>query len=419
MSEIIASVYDKMEQTGLEHGILFIDEINCVSETLAPTMLQFLQCKTFGNQAVPAGWVIVAAGNPPEYNKSVRDFDLVTLDRVRRIDIEPNLAVWQEYARAHRLHPAVQAYLELRPQHFYRIQNDVDGPQFVTARGWEDLSAMLTACTRLDLPVDEALIGQYLRHPEVARDFAAYWELYKKYRQDYGVEDILQGRPFAAVLERAQKAAFDERISLVSLLLAGLNTRFAAARRADAVTDACYQEMRSFKRTLNNADPAQDGFVPAAVFAAQVNVYADHLTAQKAAGTLTGEELAVATAASALLHAWVTALDPALDRDAAFDAVRASFNAQVRKREDAVGLAGDALESAFDFMESAFADGQEMVVFVNELALGPDSAAYLADNECERFETYSKRLLLHSGQDDILAELQRDDIRQGEHSMEF
>ena len=222
MSEIIASVYDKMEQTGLEHGILFIDEINCVSETLAPTMLQFLQCKTFGNQAVPAGWVIVAAGNPPEYNKSVRDFDLVTLDRVRRIDIEPNLAVWQEYARAHRLHPAVQAYLELRPQHFYRIQNDVDGPQFVTARGWEDLSAMLTACTKLDLPVDEALIGQYLRHPEVARDFAAYWELYKKYRQDYGVEDILQGRPFAAVLERAQKAAFDERISLVSLLLAGL-----------------------------------------------------------------------------------------------------------------------------------------------------------------------------------------------------
>ena len=44
-------------------------------------MLQFLQCKTFGNQAIPEGWLIVAAGNPPEYNKSVRDFDMVTLDR--------------------------------------------------------------------------------------------------------------------------------------------------------------------------------------------------------------------------------------------------------------------------------------------------------------------------------------------------
>ena len=48
MSEIIASVYQSMERTGLKSGILFLDEINCVSETLAPAMLQFLQCKTFG-----------------------------------------------------------------------------------------------------------------------------------------------------------------------------------------------------------------------------------------------------------------------------------------------------------------------------------------------------------------------------------
>ena len=32
MSEIIASVYDKMEETGLREGILFIDEINCSND---------------------------------------------------------------------------------------------------------------------------------------------------------------------------------------------------------------------------------------------------------------------------------------------------------------------------------------------------------------------------------------------------
>ena len=74
MSEIIYSIYQYMEESGKKEGILFIDEINCVSETLAPTMLQFLQCKTFGNQAVPEGWIIVAAGNPPEYNRSGHDF---------------------------------------------------------------------------------------------------------------------------------------------------------------------------------------------------------------------------------------------------------------------------------------------------------------------------------------------------------
>ncbi|MDD4850648.1 MAG: ATP-binding protein, partial [Gemmiger sp.] len=257
MSEIIASVYEKMATTGLREGILFIDEINCVSETLAPTMLQFLQGKTFGNQAVPAGWVIVAAGNPPEYNKSVRDFDLVTLDRVRRLTITPSLPAWQSYARAARVHPAILAYLELRPQHFYKIENDVDGLQFVTARGWEDLSALLYTATALGQTAGEELFAQYLCHPEVARDFAAYWALYTKYRADYGVEEILQGRLNSPVVERALRAGFDERLSLISLLNAGLNTRFAAARQADAVTDDSYHQLRRFKQGLL-ADPAAD-----------------------------------------------------------------------------------------------------------------------------------------------------------------
>ena len=90
MSEIVASLYHKTKKTGLSEGILFIDEINCVSETLAPAMLQFLQCKTFGSHPIPEGWIIVAAGNPPEYNRSVRDFDVVALDRV----ITPGIAIF-------------------------------------------------------------------------------------------------------------------------------------------------------------------------------------------------------------------------------------------------------------------------------------------------------------------------------------
>ena len=386
MSEIIASVYAAMERTGKKNGILFIDEINCVSETLAPTMLQFLQCKTFGNQAVPGGWVIVA-----------------------------KLSVWQDYARAHRLHPAVTAYLELRPQHFYKIENDVDGVQFVTARGWEDLSAYLQAADRLALPVDEGVIGQYLRHPEVARDFAAYWVLYRKYHEDYGVEDILQGKPYDAVIARAMDASFDERISLVSLLLAGLNTRFADARAMGAVTDACYQQLRSFKRTLSQQPDAD----PADLFAERCDAYRAKLEADKTAGALLPDEAAARTRTLALLTAWSRSLDNGLDADEAFDTVRGAFNTQVQRREEAVSAASNALEFAFDFMEQAFEDGQEMVVFVNELALGPDSAPFLAENDCERFEQYSEKLLLHGGEDELLAELQRDDVRAEEHSAEF
>ena len=36
MSEIIATVHDMIEEGGVKEGILFLDEINCVSETLTP-----------------------------------------------------------------------------------------------------------------------------------------------------------------------------------------------------------------------------------------------------------------------------------------------------------------------------------------------------------------------------------------------
>ena len=132
MSEIVASVYDKIQETGLKEGILFIDEINCVSETLAPAMLQFLQYKTFGSHKIPDGWLIVAAGNPPEYNKSVREFDIVTLDRLKLITVEPDYPVWKEYALKQELHPAVTAYLDLKPQNLCRIETTVDGKRFAT-----------------------------------------------------------------------------------------------------------------------------------------------------------------------------------------------------------------------------------------------------------------------------------------------
>lgn len=88
MSEIISAIYELMEKSGVKEGILFLDEINCVSETLAPVMLQFLQYKVFGRHKVPKGWIVVTAGNPPEYNNSVRDYDIVTWDRLKRIDVD-------------------------------------------------------------------------------------------------------------------------------------------------------------------------------------------------------------------------------------------------------------------------------------------------------------------------------------------
>ena len=223
MSEIIASLYDVMEETGKAEGILFLDEINCVSETLAPSMLQFLQYKVFGRHSIPDGWVIVTAGNPPEYNNSVREFDLATLDRLKRIDVEPDFGAWWKYAQNQEVHTAVLTYLEMKKDDFYSVETTVDGKEFVTARSWVDLSDMMKLYEEHDIPVNSELIRQYVQNERIARDFSAYYDLFYRYRKDYRIDDILKGAVEDGVRTRAQESSFDERITVIRLLMDSLS----------------------------------------------------------------------------------------------------------------------------------------------------------------------------------------------------
>lgn len=346
MSEIIASVYRKIEE-GCPEGILFIDEINCVSETLAPTMLQFLQCKTFGNQAVPEGWIIVAASNPPEYNKSVREFDMVTLDRVRCMQVEADLGVWKAYARSRHIHGAILSYLELRPKNFYRVEADVDGLQFVTARGWEDLSILMQTYEEMGLPVDETVVGEFLHHKDVAEDAAAYFDLYQKYKDDYGIPLILEGKIRPEVFARIYDAAFDERLSVVNLLLDGLQNLFRSYGKEKAKTDRDFAALKEYR----NSEGA---------------------------------------------------------KKEVFEEKKAVFDIQRKTLETIEEKTAAALEHAFDFMEQAFEGGQEMVVFVTDLATVAESARFLAEHNCDRYLQYNQELLIGSKRAELLAELNRD-----------
>lgn len=393
MSEIIASVYEKMETTGLKEGILFIDEINCVSETLAPTMLQFLQCKTFGNQQVPAGWIIVAAGNPPEYNKSVRDFDVVTLDRIKRIDVEENYEVWKEYAYQAEIHPAILAYLELRREYFYRMETTVDGRAFVTARGWEDLSHLLKAYDKLGKIADREVVHQYIQHWKIAKDFANYLELYKKYKKDYGFEKILEGVYSSRMLEQLKYASFDERLSVVNLLSGQLSGRFLEWVRTDRYVSLLYDYLKQYKESLNLNQVIQNGR----------KTYEQLRRAEQ----LTRQDDRIWTRTLEKLERFrQMALEEHLEGEEAFAHIKRWFEQEVRMREEVTDAVLEALNHAFDFMEDAFGDSQEMVAFVAELNTNYYSISFLKENDCDKYYRYNKKLLFDEQRQDILNELE-------------
>lgn len=53
MSEIVASVYEAIEKQGKKEGILFIDEINCVSKLSRPPCSNFCNIKNSARTKFP------------------------------------------------------------------------------------------------------------------------------------------------------------------------------------------------------------------------------------------------------------------------------------------------------------------------------------------------------------------------------
>ena len=261
MSEIVASVWQKVE-AGAETGILFLDEINCVSESLMPAMLQLLQYKTFGVHDLPRGWMIVCAGNPPKYNRYAHTFDAVVMDRLRVIEVEPDLKTWLGYAAVQGVHPLIRSYLTLKPGDFYVP----DGDRIITARSWTDLSEVMLAMEAEKCDVDDGLFRQYLQAGEVAERFGLYARLCRDTGAmldkavDSGNVSALSGLPFDEAVFAALflagtlecKAMETDRIRRVFCRLenfaAGVEREYDASHRG--VEQLCRDQIERLKRSL-------------------------------------------------------------------------------------------------------------------------------------------------------------------------
>ncbi len=435
MSEIIAAVYEQIERSGIHEGILFLDEINCVSETLAPMMLQFLQYKTFGTHKVPDGFVIVTAGNPPEYNRSVRDFDIVTLDRVKRLDITADVEAWKRYAYQMGVHGAILAYLDIKKENFYIVKADLAGTQFVTARGWEDLSRIMTVYEEMGLPITRELVLQYLEDPEVARDFATYYALYQKYRTSYHVPEILAGqRP--TDLHALVSAPFDEKLSLIGLLTDALGQGFRAYGEQVDIQRAVFTEMKKLRDALSSANavdrnahtapatstaPAGDVADCDALTSSdlQAQLAADHdamvaeLQRRQKAHLLSHRaeriERKVILALEELMHELSLARGDgtATTAEALYAIAKQWFTKRESARKAAIEKTGTELTNAFGFLHDAFSDGQEIVLFLSNLNASSACLRFIRECGNDAYYQYNQFLLLHDQRSTLRAEAAR------------
>ena len=460
MSEIIASAYDMMEDTGIKEGILFLDEINCVSETLAPSMLQFLQYKIFGQHRLPDGWIVVTAGNPPEYNKSVREYDIVTLDRLKVINVEPDFDVWKEYALNNNVHGSILSFLEIKKEFFYIVETTAEGKNYVTARGWEDLSKMIYLYEKNNIKVDETLISQYIHHKAVSKEFSVYYDLYNKYKSDYQIGNIVNGNATEDIKNRARLAKFDERISLLGLLIDNISSNMAST----VENEACIMEyldvlkyikaeitgdftkikeeekkerekrIESEKNIENEKDLLASG-VEVGENNSQLKIrvkrdprleeekykklnYMDslnkHILEEKqklniylTSGTLTPLDskkfnYVIKTLMYLLEEFKVEGIE---SNDTSFELIRRDYEQRVAAHTKRVEITKNNIENVFKFVEEVFGEGQEMVILVAELTTRYAAAKFISTFGSDSYFKHNKEVLFYERKQELLSKI--------------
>ena len=391
MSEIIASVYDTMEESGVKEGILFLDEINCVSETLYPSMLQFLQYKVFGKHTVPEGWVIVTAGNPPEFNKAVREFDVVTLDRLKVIEVEADYPAWKKYAFDVGLHGSILNFLETNRDYFYGVETTAFGKNYVTARGWEDLSDIIYLYEEDGKKVTESLVGQYIKNDTVVKEYTAYYDLYNKYKKQYDVEAVVEGRIDEKMAKSVKKAAVDERLALTGLLSDIVKSEIKTIMSRASIL----KEVRpSIGRITDGSEADIKGYISTLVKARE-KVIAD----KQRAGSLTSAEKRRGKKIIALYND--------LKKNAEnIDSVKSFYNGEISSLKEKVNEEQGRIDNLFKAMAEIFGEeSNEMLVLVTELTLGNDTAEFFASFKNDSYEKYNALLMVGDRKESLRKEI--------------
>lgn len=224
LSEIIAKVMMEMDYEGHKEGILLLDEFPCMSESIVPAMLAFLQTKNIGTHTLPEGWVLVLCGNPPKYNKASRRFDASILDRVRKIEISYEAQSFLEYATKIGVHKCIIDFISMDNSKGYRFEKIDETIELVTCRSWENLSHMIKTYEMLGQEICMEDVAQYIKSDTIAKEFYLY---YIQYISGMSYEDcgcIVKGEDKEKYLEMVKSKGFDFQYKIIDSLLSAFES---------------------------------------------------------------------------------------------------------------------------------------------------------------------------------------------------
>lgn len=130
-----------------EYGILFFDEISNAPRAVQQAAYRAIWDRTIQNgKKLPAGWIIVAAGNRKEDKTGSGDLLPALANRfAAHINIRADVDDFLSYAAANGLHHHVQGYIAFSPKDLYNFdpKHNTEAA-FPSPRSWEFVSEHLS-----------------------------------------------------------------------------------------------------------------------------------------------------------------------------------------------------------------------------------------------------------------------------------
>ena len=222
------------------HGIIFFDELNLAPPTVQAAAYQIILDRQIGTFSFPPGFLICAAGNPPEQAKIAYPLPPPLVNRFVKVDVTISFDEWYEWALNAGIHPEVIGFLlppYRREKYLLTISEEIPPDQpFASPRSWEFVHKLLNAIDNESIlePAIEGAVGS-----AVGKEFNA-WRKQASVIADIPEQIILGKQPnIVEVIEKHSSAEFRRLDILYFCLNAALEAigRFDYVSVEDAVTN--------------------------------------------------------------------------------------------------------------------------------------------------------------------------------------
>ena len=212
---------------------------------------------------------------------------------------------------------------------------------------------------------------------------------------------ILSGNADADVRKRAKNAAFDERISLLGLLLDALqdkirkNVEFEDALRSLLPV---LKELKAELAAFTGESSEISGLLEARADNIQLKMEQEDKANALSGAARRGYQLVIRTLQK---DAKELRMQEISDAQAAFLFIKEAFDDQVTDMKAQSDEISRELENLFAFVEKIFGTGNEMLILVTDLTVNANSMKFISRKGSKEYFKYNKKYQLYERQQEI------------------